>query len=224
MTFKLCGTVVRLNFTFAAVLCILLIAFPLPVVLCVLTGILLHEMGHLLCAALFHVAPAAIVFSVRGVGITMNLDCLSARRRFWIALAGPAVNLCLGGFTALLGLYTWAAVNGVIGICNLIPIPGLDGGDLLQISLEQHIGSNAAEKICLIVGGFVLFPTAAAYFLLLFDGMIARRSLLVFAYLVVLLCDGAPAFNKNSDDFGAFPEPIAETPDYQPFQKNDKIT
>lgn len=192
MKFKLRGVEIWLDFTFAAVLCILLIAFPLAVVISVMSAVLLHELGHLLCAAFFHVTPETFVISGRGVGITMNLDCLSDRRRFWVALSGPAVNLLLGGVAALFGFRTWAAIQAAIGIFNLIPIPGLDGGDLLQIPLERRLGSSAAEKVCLIAGGFALFPAAAAYFLLLLHGVVARRSLLVFAYLVVLLCTEAP--------------------------------
>lgn len=192
MAFKLRGVDIRLDFTFAAVLCILLIALPLTDVLCVLAAVLLHELGHLLCAVLFRVTPDAFVISGRGVGITMNLDCLSDRRRFLVALSGPAVNLLLGGVAALLGFRTWAAIQAAIGVFNLIPIPGLDGGDLLQIPLERRLGSSAAEKVCLIVGGFALFPAAVAYFLLLFYGVVARRSLLVFVYLVVLLCAEVP--------------------------------
>lgn len=198
MAFKLRGVDIRLDFTFAAVLCILLIAFPLTAVLCVLAAVLLHELGHLLCAALFRVTPDAVVLSGRGVGITMNLDCLSGRRRFLVALSGPAVNLLLGGVTALLGFRTWAAIQAAIGIFNLIPIPGLDGGDLLQIPLERRLGGSTAEKVCLIAGGFALFPAAAAYFLLLFHGMVARRSLLVFTYLIVLLCAEAPGCQSPS--------------------------
>lgn len=192
MAFKLRGVDIRLDFTFAAVLCILLIAFPLTDVLCVLAAVLLHELGHLLCAALFRVTPDTFVLSGRGVGITMNLDCLSDGRRFLVALSGPAVNLLLGGVAALLGFGTWAAIQAAIGGFNLIPIPGLDGGDLLQIPLERRLGGSAAEKVCLIIGGFALFPAAAAYFLLLLHGVVARRSLLVFAYLVVLLCAEVP--------------------------------
>lgn len=187
MGFRLGGAQVRLEFTFAAVLCILLVAFPLSIVLYILTAVLLHELGHLLCAAVFHVYPTRVVLSARGVGITMDLGGLSGPCRFAVALAGPAVNLCMCVPAALLDFRLWAIVNGIVGLLNLIPIPGLDGGDLLQIVLERRFGSAAAEKVCLAVGGVVLFPTAAAYFLLLLTGMISRRSLLVFAYLVVLL-------------------------------------
>lgn len=192
MTFKIGHTTVSIAFSFSAVLCILLIAFPFSVVMQVLAAILLHELGHLLCGAAYGVYPSRVALSVRGVGITMALDGLPGRERTAIALAGPAVNLALCVPAALFHFHTWMAVNGALAVLNLLPVPGLDGGDVLRIVLGWWTGCARADRACLIVGGVVLFPAASAYFLLLLGGMISRRSLLVFAYLVVLLFADPP--------------------------------
>lgn len=192
MAFKIGGVSIRVAFSFAAVLCILMIAFPFSAVMCILAAILLHELGHLLCAALFRVRPSALTLSVRGVGMTMDLSCLSGRRRALIALAGPAANLIFCAPAALLDFRTWMMANGVLALLNLLPVPGLDGGDVLRLILDRFLDCERAEKACLITGGLVLFPAAAAYFLFLFGGMISRRSLLVFAYLIILLFSEPP--------------------------------
>lgn len=189
MEFKVGHTAVRIEFTFSAVLCILLIAFPLSAVVCILTAVLCHELGHLCCAVRFHVSPRRIDLTARGVGMAMALDCLSSKGRLWVSVAGSAVNLGLCLFSALFGLRTCMIVQGALGLLNLIPIPGLDGGDILRLILERFLSGNAAEKVCLAVGGIVLIPAAAAYFLLLLAGAISGRSLLAFAYLIVLLVD-----------------------------------
>lgn len=192
MVFKIGRTTVCIAFSFSAVLCILLIAFPLSSVVQVMAAILLHELGHVICGAAYGVFPSHVALSVRGVGITMSPDRLSDKRRIAISLAGPAVNLVLCVPAALFHFHTWMAVNGALAVLNLLPVPGLDGGDVLRIVLGRWTDCARADRVCLIVGGLVLFPAASAYFLLLLGGMISRRSLLVFAYLVVLLFADPP--------------------------------
>ena len=192
MTFKIGHTTVSIAFSFSAVLCILLTAFPFSVVMQVLAAILLHELGHLLCGALFGVLPSRVALSVRGVGIAMDLSGLPGRRRIAIAIAGPALNLALCVPAALFHLHAWMAVNGALAVLNLLPVPGLDGGDALRIFLGRYVDCARADKVCLIVGFLVLFPAASAYFLLLLGGLISHRSLLVFAYLVVLMFSDPP--------------------------------
>ena len=83
----------------------------------------------------------------------------------------------------------FSAVNGCAALLNLLPVPGLDGGDLLRLMLAR-LPAARTEKICLAVGGIALFPAAGVYFFLLLRGIAERRSLLAFAYLAVLLaCD-----------------------------------
>lgn len=196
MEFEFCGVPVRLGFPFAAVLCILLVAFDLSIVGDLLAAIALHEGGHLLCAAGFGIRPRRISLTARGVGVAMDLDLTARGARFLIALAGPAVNLaaCLAGAAGwrISGAGCWlefAAVNGVAALVNLLPVPGLDGGDLLRLLLAR-LPAARTEKICLAVGGIALFPAAGVYFFLLLRGIAERRSLLAFAYLAVLLaCD-----------------------------------
>ena len=194
MEFNFRGTSVRIGFTSAAFLFFLLIAFRFSAVCQILLAVFFHECGHLACAAAFGLRPRRIVLSARGVAVAMDLQLVTAWRRFGIALAGPLVNLCLclaAAFAAhLSGREVWREplwMNGVLGGLNLLPVPGLDGGDLLRILLEPRRTGDKLEKTLLITGGIALFPAAAAYFLLLLRGIASGGSLLLFAYFAVLL-------------------------------------
>ncbi len=196
MVFDLFGVPVYMGFPFAAVLCILLVTFDLSVACDLIAAVVLHEGGHLICAAAFGICPRRILLTARGVNVAMDLELAGRRARFLIALAGPAANLaaCMAGIGVwrmmnVVGWLEFAAVNGGAALLNLLPVPGLDGGDMLRLALAR-LPDTRAEKICLLTGGLVLFPAAAVYFLLLLQGVIQRRSLLAFAYLAVLLaCD-----------------------------------
>ena len=99
-----------------------------------------HEWGHILVyCGLFHHFP---VIEVTMTGFCMRLrgteKYISPFKLFLLAAAGPAVNLLLAGVWALLlarhatirGSAFWAA-NLITGGFNLLPIPPLDGAQLL---------------------------------------------------------------------------------------------
>ena len=100
----------------------------------------MHEWGHILVyCGLFHRFP---VIEVTMTGFCMRLrgeeKYLPPFKLFLLAAAGPAVNLLLAGVWALLltrhatirGSAFWAA-NLLTGGFNLLPIPPLDGAQLL---------------------------------------------------------------------------------------------
>lgn len=205
MEFSIRGTAVRIGFTSAAFVCILLIAFRPATVCQVLAAVFLHECGHLACAAACGLRPREITLSARGVRMAMDLELLPAGRRFGVALCGPLVNLMLCLPAALLarrcGPGIWSEgfwIHGALGLLNLLPIPGLDGGDLLRIVLTPRLTPEKLEKVLLIVGGIVLVPAGAAYFLLLLRGIASGGSLLLFAYIAVLLAS-EPAAGMAAD-------------------------
>jgi Zn-dependent protease len=104
----------------------------------------------------------------------------------WVALAGPATNLCLAAFSALLmrffmllrstsnlgefgtfidPLSLMAAfslyINVILGIFNLIPIPPLDGGRILSAILPDRYSDffNRLEYFGFIIILFLIFYT-----------------------------------------------------------------
>jgi hypothetical protein len=84
---------------------------------------------------------------------------------FWVAIAGPAVSLCLFGILTVIGftahitgpvaaiIAVLASINLLLGLFNLIPGLPLDGGNILKAIVWQITGNQyKGVKIASIVG------------------------------------------------------------------------
>lgn len=93
-------------------------------------AILLHESGHIVVAWLFGV-------KVKKVGVSkLGFYTMRESGPYWanlcISFAGPLVNLLLA-FALWDALPTFAWVNLVAGVYNLLPIPHSDGKRILAL-------------------------------------------------------------------------------------------
>lgn len=116
----------------------------------------LHEMGHIgVYCALRHRLP---VIEVTMTGFCMRLqgEELSPGQRFFLAAAGPGMNFALAGLWVLRlaqtatvrGSAFWAA-NLLTGAFNLLPVPPLDGAQMLDClrMLLRHPAKKPPEMI-----------------------------------------------------------------------------
>jgi Zn-dependent protease len=141
------------------------------VVMAVLFGsVVLHELGHALAARSFGIRTAHItLFPFGGIAAIENMP-----RNPWqeavIAIAGPAVNAVLAvGFGlawASFGggwLATFAVINLIMGVFNLVPAFPMDGGRVFRAILTPGLGWVRASRVAIAVGrGFaVLFVVGA---------------------------------------------------------------
>ena len=116
----------------------------------------LHEWGHIgVYCAFFHRFP---VIEVTMTGFCMRLpgSGLTPAQRFWLAAAGPAVNLALAGVWALrleacmtIRGSAFFAANLLMGAFNLLPIPPLDGAQMLASLHElREKGKESTGNDC----------------------------------------------------------------------------
>ncbi len=160
----------------------------------VLFALLVHELGHALCALAFG-SRATIVLHVLG-GYTSIEPPLSRRRERWAALMGPAASLLVGGLLwaakrhvpgqHLLELAAWT--NLAWGFVNLLPVLPFDGGRILLnlVSLERRsialLVSGTLAMVIALEGLFVVRSAAlvvvfgSAAFASLFDWAQQRRA------------------------------------------------
>jgi Zn-dependent protease/CBS domain-containing protein len=157
-----------------------------------LVSVLLHELGHTLAARQFSIGIAEVIVLPLG-----GLSRLSRQPRpseeFWVALAGPAVNLVLGG-----GLLGWAWIHGgapaltdwrgpsdanlfqrlavanlSLALFNLLPAFPMDGGRVTRSLLAARWDIERATRATARIG--TLLAAAGALF-----GLLNSNFLFVF--------------------------------------------
>lgn len=94
--------------------------------LAILGGVVLHELGHALCARSLGLKVKAMGISWRGVYTRRERG--TPCQNMLVALAGPATNFLV----VLLALFFWQNIpvieaNLLLGILNLLPLPNADG-------------------------------------------------------------------------------------------------
>ncbi len=133
--------------------------------------ILLHELGHALCARRFGITTRDI--TLYPIGGVARLERMAEKpsQELWIALAGPAVNLVIAVFLvavltcvalvdpalvlqSLGGLFLFhlLAVNVLLVLFNLLPAFPMDGGRVLRALLAMGLGQLKATKIAVWIG------------------------------------------------------------------------
>lgn len=129
----------------------------------------LHELGHYLAVRLCGGRVTALRLTC--VGAEMHLACCGRRDRVaqcFMALSGPAVNLCLAVLAARIGrgegAWIFAGVNLCLGLFNLLPVRVLDGGRVLRALLES---SYRREQLAEAVSAGVSLGLAGAGFWLM---------------------------------------------------------
>jgi stage IV sporulation protein FB len=146
-------------------------------VCCLVFGfVVLHELGHALVGRRFGVRVKDITLLPIGGMARLDGPPPTPRGEFWMALAGPAVNvalaLALGLLAAPLGVWTaalrspvlaWAVsglalligINVVLAVFNLLPAFPMDGGRVYRAWLAKRWGMVEATRRAARVGRWV---------------------------------------------------------------------
>lgn len=116
-----------------------------------LLAAVLHELGHVTCAALLHVPFSGIQLRLCGAVMTFDFSRVTYRRELCVHLAGGAFGIV----AALVGSWLFgdpaayfAGASVVLTALNLLPIEGLDGGGALRCLLSCLMPPERAETVC----------------------------------------------------------------------------
>jgi Zn-dependent protease len=114
----------------------------IELLLAVLVGMTVHEAAHAAAAGLLgdeaawrrrgSLHPLRHLGSAGWAPVLIRRRLLTRRDYVLVLLAGPAANLVLAGMFAALDLPVAAAINLFLASLNLLPLPGLDGGRILE--------------------------------------------------------------------------------------------
>ncbi len=156
MTFRLLDIEFFVSVPFAVVLAFLLVTDKTGMMSASLFAVLLHEIGHLIVMKLNRIAPKSVKMSLGGVLIVGNAYC-TAKESISVALAGPLVNIVFSVVFYFSGVYfdslllaAFGVVQFLVGIINLLPIKGLDGGTVLRNLLERYYNGNVQLTVKLV--------------------------------------------------------------------------
>lgn len=164
-------------------------------VICVLTA-LLHECGHIFCAARMGYECSKISLMPYGAAATCDIEGISPADEVRLALAGPLVNLLL--CIAVAGLWwfypvTYAYTDGIFYASaamlalNLLPAYPLDGGRIARCALSKFFKPKTVSIILRTVNILAVIGIALVFFL-------AYKNVSLMAVAIFLLCS---AFSKS---------------------------
>lgn len=141
---------------------IILAKFGPMIVIGLYLSVLAHELCHVRAANYFGISCKKITLYVFGGAAHIDiLSNYSARKEFFIALAGPlssfAIAIILIPFSNYENLNnmnfltTMCLMNFMLAIFNLLPLFPMDGGRILRSSLSFFISPLKANKIVFLI-------------------------------------------------------------------------
>lgn len=165
MTFQLFGIDFKISVPFAVIILFLLITDKTGLMSASLVAAAVHEVGHIVLMKKLSCAPRKIELIGGGALITGTAFCTFGEN-IAITVAGPAANVLTALLMLLFGhifsnntLYVFAAVQFAVGAVNLLPIKGLDGGELLKALLSNIFKTNIEMRFKLISVTFAVAVT-----------------------------------------------------------------
>lgn len=194
MKLKFSGCEIELSLLFSSLICVLLLTDKTGLMCLSLISAAIHETGHLIAMLIFKIKPDKIKFCAYGIIISKNTNKLSHTAQLAVFSGGCIMNFLLSAFLAF-GYNTtnfrpfayFAVSNLLTGTFSSLPICGLDGYDILNLSLSMHLGITKAEKISRIVSMlFCTMPMLLTIFLII-NGEFNINLLIMSVYLVIIL-------------------------------------
>ncbi len=201
-SFRLMGVPVRLHFTFVLLLIFLIVdglgsdqsgLHYALFLLALLASVLAHELAHAIVGARCGIRTLEIVMFPIG-GVARFERSAKPREEFWIAAAGPFINLLIGagicgylyanhrGMDAIAAfldptdsnlLERIAEANLILAAFNIIPAFPMDGGRMLRAVLARFKPEDEATRAAAWAGrmlaiGMGLYGLLYSHFLLVF--------------------------------------------------------
>ncbi len=116
-----------------------------------------HELGHLAAALAQGLEVRSLTLSAMGAELDISRRC-SYPGELLLLLCGPLVNLLL----AALG------INLLLALFNLLPIPPLDGGEMVRLGAEWLLPGRTAFFVVELLADFtcILFTAFGLWFAL----------------------------------------------------------
>ena len=139
MSFTLFRIKFVVTFPFAALLSLIFLFDKSGLASPAVFAVLVHECGHLLAMALCRVRPTHIKFVPCAVEINRPRKVINTCATFFISLNGSAVGFLMAALFFACHNMVWGAVQLCFAVFNLLPINGLDGGEIVSMLSAERL-------------------------------------------------------------------------------------
>lgn len=188
VSFFLGGVEIRLSFWFFLLASLLLMADQTGMSGLFLAAIAVHEGGHLLYLLLARLPLGGASLSPLGFILSLAPGCRpSTGQSLLLNLSGCGANFLIAAALAFfpgggMRLLRLSAVNTALGLANLLPVPGLDGGQALEDLLVLLLGWERGSRLhTLLTRGLCLAGAVICGWMVLLRG---ARGAIVWLTLV----------------------------------------
>ena len=171
-------TSVSIKFSFLATVALLTLSETSASVFMSLMSCFLHETGHLLAMFLFGVDVKKIVLYGAGIKIIRGYSLKEKKKEFIILISGCLMNIIMFLLFFFLkgdSFKTFAVINLVTAIFNILPIKSLDGGAILLLLTEEKPHLFVFVNILTTI----ITPLFVVVFILLFSRFRINPSLVI---------------------------------------------
>ena len=165
--FTIFGINLGVSVGFVGVVCLMLYIDRLGLMLPTMVAIILHELGHLIILLAYNQRPKRVEIKVGAIAIIGNF-ILNKKRELLMLIFGSAFNFIFGTVFYICYmlfqnqyLLNFSLVMFVVGVFNLLPILGLDGGDILKLILSSFFKIRAVNFIIYLLSFFTAFLIVA---------------------------------------------------------------
>ena len=151
----------KLKFSVSPAMAILLLCMiattPLKQLCICFSAAAIHELGHIAAARLLSIDLTHMKIDVLGARLGTSGNLCSYPALVMLCLAGPLVNLvCFAltlpffGYASCLEEFGMASLS--LGLLNLIPVQGFDGGRIIHGILSSFLPVAVVERVCSVLG------------------------------------------------------------------------
>ena len=164
MVLKIKEITVEITFMFIAFISFIIsLDAPSNVFITVVSS-MLHEMGHLIAMISLGNKPQKVRFEFTGINIIRNQEMtICTKNEIMVSIGGPLMNALMTLFSCfLLSFYnnqkvlTFACVNLILMIFNLLPVKKLDGGRILYFLLSTKFDFMVCSLILKVTSLFFI--------------------------------------------------------------------